>query len=146
MKLSIPIILGLNLSFSSPQMSAAESMMNVSNAWVQEAPLSAEVLAGYMNLKNQSPQAQTLLGARSDDFKSVMLHQTVNKGGMAHMNHTPQIEIKPGATLQLTPGGYHLMLMNPKKVLRQGDQVEVLLEFQGSLVLPVKFKVSKERP
>jgi copper(I)-binding protein len=38
------------------------------------------------------------------------------------------------------------MLMNPKKVLRQGDQVEVLLEFQGGLVLPVKLKVSKERP
>jgi copper(I)-binding protein len=35
--------------------------------------------------------------------------------------------------------------MSPKKTLQQGDQVEVLLEFQGGLVLPVKFKVSKER-
>lgn len=145
-KLSRPIILGLILSFSSAQMSAAESKMNVSHAWVQEAPPSAEVLAGYMNLQNQSPQAQTLLGARSTDFKSVMLHQTVSKGGMAHMNHTPRIEIMAGSTLQLTPGGYHLMLMSPKKALRQGDQVEVLLEFQGGLVLPVKFKISKERP
>jgi copper(I)-binding protein len=75
-----------------------------------------------------------------------MLHQTVSKGGMARMMHSPRIEIKPGSTLQLTPGGYHLMLMHPKKGLRQGDQVEVLLEFQGGLVLPVKLKVSKERP
>ena len=146
MKLPLSLILGLFLSFSSPQMSATESKMNVSHGWVKEAPPSAEVLAGYMNLQNQSPQAQTLLGARSADFKSVMLHQTVSKGGMAHMNHTPRIEIKPGSTLQLTPGGYHLMLMSPKKVLRQGDQVEVLLEFQGGLVVPVKLKVSKERP
>ena len=146
MKLSLSIILGLILSFSSAQMRASDSKINVSHAWVQEGPLSAEVLAGYMVLQNQSPQAQTLLGARSTDFKSVMLHQTVNKGGMAHMNHTPQIEIKPGSTLQLIPGGYHLMLMNPKKPLKQGDQVEVLLEFQGGLVLPVKLKVSKERP
>jgi copper(I)-binding protein len=145
-KLSLPIMLGLILSFSSAQMSAAESKMNVSHAWVQEAPPSAEVLAGYMYLENKSPQAQTLLGARSPDFKSVMLHQTVSKGGMTHMSHTPRIEVKPGSTLQLMPGGYHLMLMNPKKALRQGDQVEVLLEFQGGLVLPVKFKVSKERP
>ena len=146
LKLSIPITLGLILSFSSAQMSAAEPKMHVSHAWVQEAPPSAEVLAGYMDLQNQSLQAQTLLGARSTDFKSVMLHQTVSKGGMAHMNQTPQIEIKPGSTLQLTPGGFHLMLINPKKRLKQGDQVEVLLEFQGGLVVPVKFKISKERP
>ena len=146
MKLSIPMISALILSLSSAQMNAAESKINISHAWVQEAPPSAEVLAGYMDLQNQSPQAQTLLGARSADFKSVMLHQTVSKGGMAHMNHIPQIEIKPGSTLQLTPGGYHLMLMNPKKGLRQGDQVEVLLEFKGGLVLPVKLKVSKEHP
>ena len=146
MKSSLSIILGLILSLSSVQVNAAESKIIVSHGWVQEAPPSAEVLAGYMDLQNQSSQAQILLGARSADFKSVMLHQTVSKGGMAHMNHTPQIEIKPGSTLQLTPGGYHLMLMSPKKVLRQGDQVEVLLEFQGGLVLPVKLKVSKERP
>ena len=146
MKLPLSIILGLILCFSSAQMRAADSKIIVSHAWVQEGPPSAEVLAGYMNLQNQSPQAQTLIGARSADFKSVMLHQTISKGGMAHMNHMPRIEIKPGSTLQLTPGGYHLMLMNPKKALRQGDQVEVLLEFQGGLVLPLKLKVSKERP
>jgi copper(I)-binding protein len=146
LKLSIPIILGLILSFSSVQMRAAEPKMHVSHAWVQEAPPGAEVLAGYMDIQNQSTQAQTLLGARSANFKSVMLHQTVSKGGMAHMNHMPRIEIKPGSTLQLTPGVFHLMLMSPTKALRQGDQVEVLLEFQGGLVVPVKLKVSKERP
>lgn len=145
-KLPLSLILGLFLSFSSAQLRAADSKINVSHGWVKEAPPSAKVLAGYMDLQNQSPQAQTLLGARSADFKSVMLHQTVSKGGIAHMNHTPRIEIKAGSMLQLTPGGYHLMLMSPKKVLRQGDQVEVLLEFQGGLVVPVKLKVSKERP
>jgi hypothetical protein len=145
-KLSLSIILGLILSFSSAQLSAADSKINVSHAWVQEGPPKAEVLAGYMDLLNQSPQAQTLLGASSADFKSIMLHQTMIREGMAHMNHTPRIEIKPGSTLQLKPGGYHLMLMNPKKVFRQGDQVEVLLEFQGGLVLSVKLKVSKEQP
>ena len=146
MKLSKSIILGLIMSFGLAQLSAAESTMNVSHAWDKEAPPNAEALAGYMDLQNQSPQAQTLLGARSTNFKSVMLHQTVSKGGMTHMNHSPRIEIPAGTTMQFSPGQYHLMLMNPKKTLQQGDQVEVLLEFQGGLVLPVKFKVSKERP
>jgi copper(I)-binding protein len=145
-KLSLSIILGFVLSLSSVQIRAVESKINVSHAWVQEAPPGAEVLAGYMDLQNQSPQAQTLIGARSADFKSVMLHQTVSKGGMTHMNHSPRIDIPAGTTMRFSPGQYHLMLMNPKKALRQGDQVEVLLEFQGGLVLPVKFKLSKERP
>jgi len=134
------------MSFGLAQLSAAESKMNVSHAWVKEAPPNAEALAGYMDLQNQSSQAQTLLGARSTNFKSVMLHKTVSKGGMTHMNHSPRIGIPAGTTMQFSPGQYHLMLMNPKKTLQQGDQVEVLLEFQGGLVLPVKFKVSKERP
>ncbi len=146
MKLSILIILTIMLSLSSAQINAADSKISVNNAWVQEAPPSAEVLAGYMDLQNQSPQSQILLGARSTDFKSVMLHQTVTKEGMAHMNHSPQIEIKAESTLQFSPGGYHLMLMNPKKQLRQGDQVKITLEFQGGLVFPVLFKVSKDRP
>ena len=146
MKFSIPIILGLMMSFGAAQLSATETKMNVSYAWVKEAPPNAEVLAGYMTLQNQSPQDLTLIGARSSDFKSVMLHQTVSKGGMTHMNHSTRIEIKAGSTLQFIPGGYHLRLMNPKKILSQGDHVQIMLEFQGGLVLPVKFKVSKERP
>ena len=146
MKLSIPMISALILSLSSAQMHAAESKINISHAWVQEAPPSAEVLAGYMDLQNQSPQAQVLLGAHSADFKSVMLHQTVTKRGMTHMNHSPQIEIKAGSSLQFSPGGYHLMLMNPKKPLHQGDQVQITLEFQSGLAFPVIFKISKDRP
>jgi len=140
------MISALILSLSSAQMHAAESKINISHAWVQEAPPSAEVLAGYMDLQNQSPQSQILLGARSTDFKSIMLHQTVTKGGMTHMNHSPQIEIKAGSTLQFSPGGYHLMLMNPKKPLHQGDQVQITLEFQSGLAFPVIFKISKDRP
>lgn len=51
MKLSIPMISALILSLSSAQMNAAESKINISHAWVQEAPPSAEVLAGYMACK-----------------------------------------------------------------------------------------------
>jgi copper(I)-binding protein len=38
------------------------------------------------------------------------------------------------------------MLMNPKKPLHQGDQVQITLEFQSGLAFPVIFKISKDRP
>jgi copper(I)-binding protein len=72
-----------------------------------------------------------------------MIHRTIVKDGMARMEHASQIEITPDASLLFAPGGYHLMLLNPKRTLRAGDRVDVNLEFRGGLVLPVAFEVRK---
>jgi copper(I)-binding protein len=72
-----------------------------------------------------------------------MIHRTVVKDGIAGMVHLPQIGLAPNANLIFAPGGYHLMLMNPKRTLRAGDSVVINLEFRGGLVLPVAFKVRK---
>ena len=52
-------------------------------------------------------------------------------------------ELPPAASLIFAPGGYHLMLMNPKRTLRAGDPVVIKLEFRGGLVLPVAYEVRK---
>ena len=72
-----------------------------------------------------------------------MIHRTIVKDGMAGMAHASQIELAPNASLIFAPGGYHLMLMNPKRTLRAGDPVVINLEFRGGLVLPVAFEVRK---
>jgi hypothetical protein len=72
-----------------------------------------------------------------------MIHRTVVKHGMAGMAHASHIELAANASLIFAPGGYHLMLMNPKRPLRAGDPVVINLEFRGGLVLPVSFEVRK---
>ena len=62
---------------------------------------------------------------------------------LAGMEHAPQIELSPNASLLFAPGGYHLMLLNPKRTLRAGNRVDINLEFRGGLVLPVAFEVRK---
>ena len=59
------------------------------------------------------------------------------------MVHAAQIELKPSASLIFAPGGYHLMLMNPKRTLRAGDPVVINLQFRGGPDLPVAFQVRK---
>jgi len=73
----------------------------------------------------------------------VMIHRTIAKEGMTGMEHAPQIELLPNASLLFAPGGYHLMLLNPKRVLRAGDRVDITLEFRGGLALPVAYEVRK---
>jgi copper(I)-binding protein len=120
-----------------------EADVSVRDAWVRESPPGAAMMAGYMQLRNNTSRSQVLVAASSSGFETVMIHRTIVKDSMAGMEHARQIELSPKASLIFAPGGYHLMLMNPKRPLRAGDPVVINLEFRGGLVLPVAFEVRK---
>jgi protein SCO1/2 len=122
---------------------AAQEGVSVRGAWIREAPPGATVMAGYLELRNGTSRPQVLIAASSSGFADVMMHRTVLKDGIASMEHLSQVELAPDAILSFVPGGHHLMLMRPKRVLRAGDSVVVKLEFRGGLVLPVAFEVRK---
>jgi protein SCO1/2 len=120
-----------------------EAGVSVRDAWVREAPPGMGMMAGYMALRNNTSRPQVLMDASSPGFESVIIHRTIVTHGMAGMAHESQIELAANASLVFAPGGYHLMLMNPKRPLRAGDPVVINLEFRGGLVLPVTFEVRK---
>jgi copper(I)-binding protein len=98
-------------------------------------------LAGYFDLVNRGNQALTLTGASSPDFGMVHLHRSMEQNGKSTMVAVDGIEIKPGATLHVAPGGYHLMLMQRARPLRVGDKVSITLTFKAGESLPVVFVV-----
>jgi len=134
---------GLILALT-PIASAAEGAgVSVRDAWVRETPPGMSMMAGYMELRNNTSRPQVLVAARSSGFESVTIHRSIVKDGIASMVHAPQIELAANASLIFAPGSYHLMLMNPRRTLRAGDQVVINLEFRGGLVLPVTFEVRR---
>ena len=120
-----------------------EADVSVRDAWVRETPPGMTMMAGFMTLRNNSSRPQVLVAASSSGFETVMIHRTIVKDGMTGMVHAPQIELAPNTSLLFAPGGYHLMLMNPKRTLRAGDPVVINLAFRGGLVLAVAFEVRK---
>lgn len=118
-----------------------EAGVSVRDAWVRETPPGMTMMAGYMELRNDTSQPQVLVAASSSGFETVMIHRTIVKDGMAGMVHASQIELRPDTSLTFAPGGYHLMLMNPKRTLHAGDRVDISLEFRGGLRIPVSFEV-----
>ena len=120
-----------------------EPGVSVRDAWIRETPPGMSVMAGYMALRNNTSRLQVLVAASSSGFESAMIHRTIVKDGIAGMAHLSQIGLPPNTKLIFAPGGYHLMLMNPKRTLRAGDSVVINLEFRGGLVLPVAFEVRK---
>jgi hypothetical protein len=49
--------------------------------------------------------------------------------------------IEPGKTVKLAPGGYHLMLLDLKSPLKQGDKLPVTLEFERAGKVSLSFDV-----
>jgi len=138
-----PVFVLWLLALSLVPAAGEEAGVSVRNAWIRESPPGNSMMAAYMELRNNTSRPKVLVAASSSGFQRVMIHRTVLKDGMAGMAHLSQIELAPNASLIFAPGGYHLMLMNPKRTLRAGDPVVINLEFRGGLVLAVDFEVRK---
>lgn len=120
------------------------SSVEAEDPWIRAAPPAARMLAGYVVLHNRSQQPLALVGAHSERFALVEVHETVDVDGVARMREVPRIEIAPGATLRLQPGGRHLMLMRPQSVPAEGEQVEIVLKLSDGSELPLRFQVLRQ--
>ena len=97
--------------------------------WSRATPAGAPVAAGYVTLKNSSAAADKLVSATADVAGKVEVHEMAMDNGVMKMRQIPGIEIPAGQTLALKPGSYHVMLMDLKQQVKDGDTVPITLEF-----------------
>ncbi|MGH8403048.1 MAG: copper chaperone PCu(A)C [Gammaproteobacteria bacterium] len=117
-----------------------------SHVWIREAPPGVSVMAGYLTLENLSGQTLTLVGVTSPDFRSVMVHKTVQLNGMDSMEPVTGLAIPAHKSVVFAPGGYHLMLMQPVKRLYDGDLVTLMLTFSDHSSLIIMAPVRRDQP
>lgn len=120
--------------------SAWAGELHVSGAWIRLLPAGAPA-GGFFSLNNTGKEPVTLTGASSPDFSKVMLHKTVEKGGVSKMMAVHKLEVPAGGKVQFRPGGYHLMLMRAAHTIRLGSSVPVVLHFAGGQQLTAQFRV-----
>ena len=116
--------------------------LEVSDAWIKNLPPSVPVRAGYMTLHNPAPRTQRIVAVHGEGFARVEIHETVEQEGMMHMRQLPELRLAPGETVQLAPGGLHLMMMQPAEPTRPDEVHRIEIEFDDgsrqSLQLTVK--------
>ena len=118
---------------------AATASLRIDGGWIREAPPNAKVLAGYVELRNDTSAPLVVTGAHGADFERVEIHEMSMDGGVMKMRALERVELAPGASLSLEPGATHLMLINPKRKLRAGDSVEIV--FEAAAPIPATFVV-----
>ena len=119
----------------------------IHDAWIPEAPPMVSALAGYMTVENNTDRVRILVGANGPLFERVEIHRTVYEkdSGLARMVRQEEVRIEPGQRILFQPGGYHLMLMNPKQVTKAGGRVALTLVFADSSRFAVDFEVRQDR-
>jgi len=121
--------------------------LQISHPWVLPAPAGAPTAAGYLTLTNRGKTAERLLGANVAEAAKVEIHQMTMDGAIMRMRPIPGgVVIPPGQTVTLAPGGYHLMLIGPKRALKVGDHVQGALRFEHAGVVKVDFYVQATPP
>jgi copper(I)-binding protein len=112
--------------------------LTVTGAYVP-APASPDVAAAYFTVHNHASSADTLTAISSPLTSNVHLHHYVRSGGAERMAPLARLTTPAHSTGVLVPGGNHVMLMHPKRQLRQGDSITLRLHFTraGTLTLTV---------
>ncbi|MDB5969034.1 MAG: hypothetical protein JWQ90_1484 [Hydrocarboniphaga sp.] len=113
--------------------------------WIREAPPGAAVMAGYGKLVNNGSKPVTIASISSPDFGSVEIHQSSMADGRMRMRRADPLTLAPGQSVELTPGGYHLMLMQTKQPLLAGRSHLLLHCADGDLAadFPVRAPASE---
>lgn len=110
-----------------PAVSYAE--LSISDAWIRSLPPSIPMRAGYLKIHNPDPVSQTIVELKSDAFARVEIHKTIEQDGTVRMERVPRLTITANSIVELTPGGLHLMLIQPVNPIIQNDIIEIILIF-----------------
>ena len=103
----------------------------ITQAWTRATPGGAKVGGGYLTIENKGSAPDKLIGASAEVAGSVEVHEMVTINGVMKMRPVEGgLAIEPGKTVKLAPGGYHLMMMELKNPLKQGDKLPITLQFE----------------
>lgn len=103
--------------------------IQVGDPHVRLAPPGARATGAFMALKNDGAEPAHLVSAASDAARVVELHDHINDGGVMRMRQIKEIIVPAKGETLLKPGSYHVMLIDMKAPLKEGDHVVITLEF-----------------
>ena len=108
----------------------AHAQVTVDSPWVRATVPGQKATGAFMTLR--SPQDARFVEARSPVAGVVEIHEMKHEGGMMRMNAIASLPLPAGRHVDLRPGGYHVMLMDLKKPIAEGDAVPLTLVFEGA--------------
>ena len=116
--------------------------LDIADPWSRATPKGSSVAAGYMKIKNTGSAPDRLISGSSDVASKFEVHEMTMENGVAKMRPVKGgLEIKPGDTVELKPGSFHVMFVDLKKPLTAGDHIKATLVFEKVGSVNVEYDV-----
>lgn len=135
----------LALSMAAPSAVAHDykaGPIEIAHPWSRATPKGASVAGGYLKLTNTGETPDRLVAGSSEISGRFEIHEmSMDKGVMRMRPLRNGLEIKPGQTVELKPGSFHVMFLDLKKPLQQGERIKGTLVFEKAGTVAVEFAV-----
>jgi copper(I)-binding protein len=116
--------------------------IHISQAWSRATAKGAATGAGYMTITNKGAAPDRVSCVSDDASAQCEIHSMTMEGGVMKMRPVEGgLEIKPGESVMLKPGGYHVMFRELKHPLEQGAAVKATLKFEHAGTVEVDYPV-----
>ncbi len=112
----------------------------IMHPWTRAAGASANG-AAFMRLRNTGAQPDRLISASTPAARVVELHTMIRDGDVMRMRPVTDIAVAPGQTVELRPGGFHVMLIGLTGPMAQGGRVPLTLRFERAGEVQVELSV-----
>jgi hypothetical protein len=112
----------------------------IGHPWTRAAGANANG-AAFMRLRNTGAQPDRLVSASTPIARVVELHTMIREGDVMRMRPVTDIAVAPGQTVELRPGGFHVMLIGLTAPMPQGGRVPLTLRFERAGEVQVELTV-----
>ena len=118
----------------------------VSGEWARPILIAGRPGGAYFHIKNNGAAADKLVGVTSSVSPKVEIHEHTMKDGVMKMSQVMSIDVPAGGTVELKPGGYHIMLFETINKYGPGDKIDLTLKFESGITVAKELEVMAKQP
>ncbi len=136
--LSAPAFGGFYAGAAEKTNAVMQGELKIEQPWTRATPPGAKVGGGYLTITNTGNEADRLIAVATPRAEKAEIHEMKMDGGIMTMRPLGDgLIVPPGETVELKPGGLHLMLMKLDGRIEVGSSVPLTLTFEkaGSITL-----------
>lgn len=143
-KSSLPLVFCTLASLTTSVFAAGlADQISIIDPYVRLAPPGTKTTGAFMTIKNASDKDIQIVKADSPAAHATELHNHINDSGIMRMRQVREIALPAKGEAVLKPGGYHVMLIDMKAPLKEGDKVAITLGFSDGGTKTIEVPVKK---
>ncbi len=115
--------------------------LQIEKPWARATVPGAAVGGGYLVIRNAGLAPDRLVGVSSPVSSRVEIHEMAMEKDVMRMREVKGVDVPAKGAVEFKPGGFHLMFIELKAPLKQGEKVQVTLRFEKAGELKAEFSV-----